>query len=126
MTGAMLLRHEPASAAEMRRELGTDLDQHGIGAEVIDSALLVASELVGNAVRHGSCTDDAPLGVSWDVLPCEIVISVSDANPGLPVVKHPQPTETHGRGMAIVAGLALRWGVEPTHGGKRVWAALSR
>ena len=31
-----------------------------------------------------------------------------------------------GRGVAIIDGIAERWGVEPHEGGKRVWALLPR
>jgi anti-sigma regulatory factor (Ser/Thr protein kinase) len=126
MMGAMLVRHEPASAAVVRREIALDLDLHGVGEDAVHDVALVATELVGNAVRHGaSATDpDASWTVAWSIGPDEILISVEDPNDELPVVRHAAPDAPSGRGLAIVSALSSEWGVEPTDRGKRVWAKV--
>ena len=62
--GAMLVRHEPTSASAVRRELTQDLRLHGLDDDSIDAVTLVASELLGNAVRHSGITADTELDVA--------------------------------------------------------------
>jgi len=122
--GEMLVRHEPATASAVRRELALDLDLQGIGPDAIDDATLVASELIGNAIRHASRGDRDAWVVSWTVQSGVIVISVEDPSHDLPVRRNPAPDAPSGRGLAIVETLSFDWGVEHTARGKRVWAKL--
>lgn len=122
--GEMLVRHEPATASAVRRELALDLDLQGIGVDAIDDATLVASELIGNAIRHASGGDRDAWVVSWTVQSGVIVISVEDPSHDLPVRRNPAPDAPSGRGLAIVETLSVDWGVEHTDRGKRVWAKL--
>ncbi len=125
MMGAMLVRHEPASAAAVRHQLAVDLDQHGVASDSVEDVVLVASELVGNAVRHGSVPDDdAAWNVEWTVQPHAVVISVDDPSDAMPVVRHPAPDAPSGRGLAIVSALSHDWGVQRLPQGKRVWASV--
>ncbi|MGI8663378.1 MAG: ATP-binding protein [Acidimicrobiales bacterium] len=91
-------------------------------AEEGQGALLVLSELVTNAVRHGdgdvlvtlSCHEDA------------FVVAVFDEGGGVVEPRRHDPWATGGRGLRIVGGLAEKWGVEPSvAGGKTVWARLA-
>lgn len=109
--------------AAVREGLGADLRRHGAPPEAVDDVTLVASELYGNAVRHG-VDDHDPLEVRWDVWPAEVEVQVTDSSPQLPVVTRPDPTAPAGRGMAIVTALSSAWGVRPLSGGKVVWARV--
>jgi serine/threonine-protein kinase RsbW len=40
------------------------------------------------------------------------------------VVRHPEPSDLSGRGMALVQALADDWGVEVGPDGKTVWFSL--
>jgi len=122
--GEMLVRHEPATASAVRRELALDLDLQGFGPDAIDDATLVASELIGNAIRHASGGERDAWVVSWTVQSGELVISVEDPSHDLPVRRNPAPDAPSGRGLAIVESLSSDWGVEHTDRGKRVWAKL--
>jgi hypothetical protein len=53
-----------------------------------------------------------------------VVIEVIDNSPDLPRRRSPIDTDTRGRGLVLVAALALDWGVRRTEGGKRVWARI--
>lgn len=122
--GEMLVRHEPATASVVRRELALDLDLQGVGPDAIDDVVLVASELIGNAIRHASGGDRNAWVVSWTVEAGVVVISVEDPSHDLPVRRNPAPDAPSGRGLAIVETLSLDWGVEHTAHGKRVWAKV--
>jgi two-component sensor histidine kinase len=120
----MLVRHEPASASAVRREIALDLDLHGVDPDRIDEVALVASELIGNAVRHCDATERNELDVSWTVGTQDVVVSVEDPSETLPVLRQPPPDAPSGRGLTIVQALTSEWGVEPTQRGKRVWARI--
>jgi hypothetical protein len=94
--------------------------QWGLGA-LGDDAVLVASELVGNAVAHArtSCRLDLRL----DGLGLTIAVRDYDYR-GLLV---PLACSTAGRrehGLFLVASISRAWGVSPTENGKSVWALL--
>jgi anti-sigma regulatory factor (Ser/Thr protein kinase) len=124
--GAVLVKHSPISASVVRHELATDLDLHGVDQVAIDEASLVASELVGNAVRHAGASEDGELDVSWSVGRDDIVVSVADPSTTLPVAREVAPDAPGGRGLRIIQAIATDWGVEPVPGGKRVWAKIRR
>lgn len=91
----------------------------------LDDGLLVASELVTNAVLHSGCGGEHKLHVEVRRRDGKLVISVHD--PGLsgdnaePAAR--KPSDPTGRGLKIVEQLALRWGAERPDG-YRVWAEL--
>jgi anti-sigma regulatory factor (Ser/Thr protein kinase) len=87
-------------------------------------ALLIASELVTNAVLHSGCDASDEVEVVAESLPGGLRIEVSD--PGrsgsAPSLK-PHTEKPGGIGLQIVDSLARRWGAE--RGGRmRVWAEL--
>lgn len=89
---------------------------------LLDDALLLTSELVTNAVRHGSGEITCRLWAGPEVVRLE----VTDADPRLP---HPVEADIgaeSGRGLQIVDTVASRWGATTTgtEGGKTVWFEL--
>ena len=84
-------------------------------------ALLVVSELVGNAFRHGG--DRIRLEATYRE---RLRISVTDGSSIVPRMRvEVDPDDEAGRGMAIVDALTESWGVEDLDGGgKRVWAEM--
>ena len=119
------MNHDPANAAIVRRSIAADLASHSIAADRIDDVVLVASELVSNAVMH-TATDrvDEALDVLWDIQPDCVFVRVMDASPDLPRPRPASPYDARGRGLSIVAALALDWGVRRTSSGKQVWARV--
>jgi anti-sigma regulatory factor (Ser/Thr protein kinase) len=118
----MLVRHEPSSAALVRHRLANDLARHGIDRESIDEVVLVASELVGNAVRHTPPGQLDALEVTWTVDDEGVLVAVIDPSFVIPRLRTPRDTEPGGRGLTIVAGVADDWGVRRLDSGKQVWA----
>ncbi|HEY6746419.1 MAG TPA: ATP-binding protein [Mycobacteriales bacterium] len=123
------VRHAPASAGEVRRQLGADLAKAGVAPTVVGDAALVLSELVGNAVRYGRPLPGDVLEVSWSLDDDSLRLRVSDGGgPSRPRRHEAGPEDVRGRGLAIVAALARDWGVEQSRNGSgpmsTVWVEL--
>jgi anti-sigma regulatory factor (Ser/Thr protein kinase) len=88
--------------------------------EVVDTALLLTSELVTNAVIHGH--SDVQLEVRTDG--ARLRVDVADDNSRLPRQKPADHDALDGRGLQIVELLATRWGVHEELLGKTVWFEL--
>ncbi|OLT46630.1 hypothetical protein BJF85_16345 [Saccharomonospora sp. CUA-673] len=85
------------------------------------NASLLVTELVTNAVVHGS----PPSRLRVQAAGGRLRIAVSDHGSRPPVLMHPGPELGHGRGLLLVSTLAADWGVEyRARGGKVVWAEL--
>jgi hypothetical protein len=86
-----------------------------------ETALLLTSELVTNAVRFAPAAFEVCLRVDGRVLRLE----VRDGTDAKPLVQHPSPLEDGSRGLWLVEQLATRWGSEPDGNGKVVWCELA-
>jgi anti-sigma regulatory factor (Ser/Thr protein kinase) len=125
---SLLVPHDPASAAAVRRALVAELHARGVPDDVVDDAVLVMSELVGNAVRHGDPLPGGDVRASWWVAAGAVHLEVCDGGPGL---DEALPTAVPcgaegGRGLPIIDMLAACWGTtapSPT-GGVGVYAEL--
>ncbi|MEU1600100.1 SpoIIE family protein phosphatase [Streptomyces sp. NPDC005708] len=82
-----------------------------------DATKLIVSELVTNAIRHGTGQIELRL-IRHQVLTCE----VSDAGPCPPRPRRARTTDENGRGLFLVTNLSRRWGSRSITGGKVVWA----
>ena len=91
------------------------------GADLVDASVLCASELVANALRHGS--PPVTLALRCDEL-TGVELRVTDGDPRPPVLRDVDLDALGGRGMLLVDGLSDAWGVAPTEGGKAVWCRL--
>ena len=111
---------EPASVPMARRRLTVELRARKIDPERIDDAVLVLSELVGNALRHARPLAGGELQVSWTLYPRELELAVTDGGaPTRPRALHPPVSALGGRGLSIVGDLSRDWGVrshEDGHG----------
>jgi len=96
------------------------LQQWGTRADTRDSALLVISELVTNAVRFAT----GPVGVRLIRAGHGLLCEVGDTGNGRPRLRHGGPLDDRGRGLHVVHKLTTRWGVRWTDTGKVVWAEL--
>jgi anti-sigma regulatory factor (Ser/Thr protein kinase) len=115
---------EPRSVIEARRALDRLLDEQGVAEDRATDIRLVLSELVSNAVKHGSKPGDE-VAVDLEAGPEMIEISVSDAARGsAPRVLSGDHRRRSGRGLLLVERLAEEWG-DTVRGGRRiVWCRV--
>jgi len=113
----------PASVGVARRFVRDLLDRHGdVDEDTRDTMLLLASELVTNAILHAHTPVE--LGVCVDG--GRALVCVADRMPGSePLMprdhSHDRPG---GRGLALVADLSDDWGTTAFTGGKTVWFTM--
>lgn len=85
-----------------------------------ESAKLVASELVTNAVRHGGL-DAGSIDVAIHVIDGVRLEVSQDAHSGfVPSLREPNIDDATGRGLMIVAAVSSDWGIDEVTG--KVWA----
>ncbi len=119
----MTLRLWPtATAPATAREAVVDACHAWAIDDVSDSAALVVSELVTNAVAHARTNIDVTFALRRGYLH----IGVRDRAPMPDPVpaEMPDRRDEHGRGLYFVSVFATTWGMSPQHDGKMVWATL--
>ncbi|WP_327679982.1 ATP-binding protein [Streptomyces sp. NBC_00467] len=113
------LPSRPESAATARRLTQcVVLRQWALSAQTAEHAVLLVSELVGNAVRH---TGARVFGLRMLRRRGWIRIEVRDPSRGLPCLMPVQELDTSGRGLFLVDKLSDRWGVDLLPRGKTTW-----
>jgi anti-sigma regulatory factor (Ser/Thr protein kinase) len=123
---SLRLPFDVSSAGVVRTRLEEWLTELGFDRSSVDDARLVATELVGNAVRHASPVQPDGMLVRWSVGGDRLSLSVSDGgSASVPVQRQASPESTEGRGLHIVDALAERWWVEREKGRSTVHAWLS-
>ena len=110
------------AAGLARRATRDTLVAWGIG-HMEETATLLVSELVGNAVRHASAGRLA-LELRLEASAARLRIEVLDSDPRPPQPRTPAELDESGFGFILVEALADKWGVRPTAVGKAVWAEL--
>jgi anti-sigma regulatory factor (Ser/Thr protein kinase) len=111
----------PVAARAVRRAVRETLEAWG-EHEIISDAELVVSELASNVLLHA----DSPFRVTMARVDAGIRVSVHDADPlSDPKRRALTPEATSGRGVAMIALLANRWGTEHGADGKIIWAELA-
>ncbi|MFJ5797976.1 SpoIIE family protein phosphatase [Streptomyces decoyicus] len=113
------LSTDPAVVGSARALAGRQLSEWGLD-ELLFTTELIVSELVTNAIRHGTGPITLRL-IRQDALICE----VSDASSTSPRLRHARTTDEGGRGLFIVAQLTRRWGTRYTPIGKIIWTEQS-
>ena len=108
--------HAPRSA---RRFVAETLQRWGRDDLVADG-LIVAAELVTNAVLHASADVTVALSRHGDA----VQLTVGDSSPHAPMPRRAGSSSLGGRGLLLVGAIAGRWGHRHVDGGKLVWAEL--
>jgi anti-sigma regulatory factor (Ser/Thr protein kinase) len=105
-------------------------------ADQIDSAELVVSEIVTNAVKSTGIAEPKPtwsmvkaehiIGVQLRLVGASLYVEVWDRGDGSPVIPEQTLDAEGGRGLFLVESVSRRWGIHrPAVGGKTVWSELS-
>src|SRR3954452_12096847 len=115
MSAARAFPNAPAGVRDARVFVADAL--HGADRDLVDTAVLMVSELATNAVVHTT----SPFDVGVDRRDHEVRISVTDHGDGTPLVRDVASTDIEGRGLRIVAAFALEWGLDQGHDSKTVW-----
>jgi anti-sigma regulatory factor (Ser/Thr protein kinase) len=117
------LAAHPGSVAQARRLTRARLSRWSVCEDTCETATLVVSELVTNAIVHAA----------GERVVCElhdgddlVRIAVRDEGcaPGEPHPSPQRPEEEHGRGLLLVAAVSRAWGAQDTGPGLLVWAEL--
>ncbi|QKV91263.1 SpoIIE family protein phosphatase [Streptomyces sp. NA02950] len=110
------LPSDPAVVANARSLAVRQLAEWGLDG-LVPTTELIVSELVTNAIRHGTGPIRLRL-IRHDMLICE----VADTSNTSPRLRHARTTDEGGRGLFLVAQMTRRWGTRYTEGGKLIWA----
>lgn len=119
------LAAHPGSPARARRLARARLTGWSVCEDTCDTAALVISELVTNAILHTASSrvvcelhdhDDA----------VRIAVRDEGCAPGEPHPSPQRPEEEHGRGLLLVDALCRAWGAQQHGLGLLVWAELPR
>ncbi|MGR8012149.1 ATP-binding protein [Streptomyces hypolithicus] len=121
----------PEGGAVVRAEIRDDLARKHLDA-LVDDALLIVTELVSNANRHGAPPSSLTVWLLRDSHGRSCVrLEVEDSGAALDLDRirarwrHPSfAFAGGGRGLFIVNALARSWGDMPSRHGHTVWAEL--
>ncbi|MGW1187854.1 ATP-binding protein [Streptomyces sp. NPDC002559] len=130
----MAVPHGPAGVGQARHRMREQLRSHGVSDSVVDDAVLILSELLSNACRHGrplgrhTDVGDGDIRAAWRVDRAGgLTVEVTDGGgPTRPVPATPSVTARGGRGLNIISALADEWGVRDSSSGEvTVWVLVN-
>ncbi|MFF0435129.1 ATP-binding protein [Streptomyces sp. NPDC004327] len=133
-SSSMAVPHGPAGVGEARHRMREQLSRSGMSESVVDDAVLILSELLSNACRHGrplgpgTDVGDGDVRAAWSVdRRGGLTVEVTDGGgPTRPIPATPSVTARGGRGLNIISALAQDWGVRDSATGEvTVWAFVA-
>jgi anti-sigma regulatory factor (Ser/Thr protein kinase) len=116
------LTAEPGAVSEARRWTAA-VTSGLLEGDQPESLRLIVSEIVTNALRHGS--EGERIDVAVTPKPEFLCVQITDDGPG--IAPHPRalgPDEEGGFGLFFVEQLTRRWGVTRENRRTRVWFEL--
>ncbi|MBA3309221.1 MAG: PAS domain S-box protein [Nocardioidaceae bacterium] len=114
------LAPDPVSAGVARRFVRDHLDENRVVDGWVDTAELLVSELVTNALMHAG----TGIGLAVSVFVGAVRVEVADGNPAHPVRRPAHETATTGRGLEFVELFSDNFGVIDSPSGKVSWFGL--
>jgi anti-sigma regulatory factor (Ser/Thr protein kinase) len=120
LTEHFALPADARAPGQARARVRTWLECRGL-EDLADSALLLTSELVTNAVVHAG----APVRLTLAAVPAGLRITVGDCSPNGPSMRQHGREATTGRGLRLLGEVADEWGWERVGDGKVVWCLVS-
>ncbi|MEV1020137.1 ATP-binding protein [Streptomyces sp. NPDC050264] len=133
-SSSMAVPHGPAGVGEARHRMRDQLRCRGVSDSVVDDAVLILSELLSNACRHGrplgdDMAGDGDVRAAWcvDDRGCLTVEVTDGGGPTRPIPATPSVTARGGRGLNIITALADDWGVrDDSRGEVTVWVVVHK
>jgi anti-sigma regulatory factor (Ser/Thr protein kinase) len=119
MAAMIELASEPSSVGSARRFCAQYLVAWGASRALVDTATLLVSELVTNAILHAR----TPVVVSMR-REARLRVEVHDGDCRAPVRKGHDHRAASGRGLLLVDALSAAHGTDLCADGKRVWFEL--
>lgn len=89
--------------------------------DLLDTAELLVSEIVTNALVHAG----TPVDVAFSFVDGGLRVEVTDGSPHLPSPRGYGPSAGTGRGLMLLEEMVDEWGVVPDDPGKTVWFQLA-
>jgi anti-sigma regulatory factor (Ser/Thr protein kinase) len=120
-SASVCLTAEVESLGSGRRFIESTLRSWYLDEPRIEAVLLVANELMTNAIVHAhsapavSLAEDGP----------DLCVRVADASSAEPVARGAMSGDAHGLGLIVVAALSDGWGCETNATGKTVWVRFT-
>ncbi|MEH0424539.1 ATP-binding protein [Streptomyces sp. B21-083] len=116
------LEPSPEAVSRARRTVHDTLATWGLD-NLADDMVLVASELVTNALQHAS----GPIVMVLQQRDETVLVEVADVSPALPVPRRESADDESGRGLALVEAFSDGWGYRRrgNRRGKWVWCSWS-
>ncbi|WP_432071426.1 ATP-binding protein [Streptomyces wuyuanensis] len=133
-SSSMAVPHGPAGVGEARHRMREQLRRSGVSESVVDDAVLILSELLSNACRHGrplgghAEIGDGDIRAAWRLdASGGLTVEVTDGGgPTRPIPSTPSVTAHGGRGLNIISALAREWGVRDSAAGEvTVWVLVT-
>ncbi|MDT3400669.1 ATP-binding protein, partial [Streptomyces sp. B1866] len=109
------LPEDPVACGQARTYIREQLAVWDL-TELETTTELIVSELVGNVVRHAR----GPVALRL-LRSRTLICEVSDGSLTTPHIRHPSATDEGGRGLQLIAAMAVRWGTRYTGTGKCIW-----
>jgi two-component sensor histidine kinase len=114
----LALEPRPESARLARRALATS----GLHEDVEHTVTLLATEIVGNAVRHAGLRADQRIVFFARLSEDFARVEVADQGDGF----DPETVRSEGFGLRLLSKLASCWGCDCTDRGCKVWFEVDR
>lgn len=103
------------SLVTARGAMTDDLAGLGVADDQLRDVLIVASELLMNALVHGAPDADDQVLVGWvrtDDGAVEVLVEDAGGGPTEPHLESPRPGDQGGRGLILVDALTTAWAAE--------------
>ncbi|MBU7596604.1 ATP-binding protein [Streptomyces sp. P38-E01] len=121
---SLQLTNNPRAVRIVRHSVRIALLTYDVCQSAVETAELLTSELVGNAVKHA----DSPIYVRARARDGIVRVSVWDSHPELPEPLPLTTTDPFGRGLYLVHHLSHNWGrysLDSDPSGKVTWFELT-